>query len=107
MVNMAVKKSTENAVLYASADAVTDNTVNNADNTVNNADNANTADSEVNTGENSKDDEKASRFKKEQILKSKKYENYTDVLNVVLGESKYTIDEVDNLLKEFFNKEVK
>lgn len=97
---MAVKKSTENAVLYAETDAGTDNTVNSADN-------GNAADSEVNTEENSKDNEKASKFKKEQILKSKKYENYADVLNVVLGESRYTVDEVDNLLKEFFNKEVK
>lgn len=104
---MAVKKSTENAVLYASTYAGTDNTVNSADNTVNSADNGNAADSEVNTEENSKDNEKASKFKKEQILKSKKYENYADVLNVVLGESRYTVDEVDNLLKEFFNKEVK
>lgn len=43
---------------------------------------------------------------KEQIIESKHYSKYVDILNIVLGNRKYTFTEVDSLLKEFLNKEV-
>lgn len=94
---MAVKKATENTALYEETETMGGNTANNAAAPV----------SEANTEKDRKEDENVNRFEKEQIIKSKKYENYKDILNVVLGESRYTIDEVDKLIKEFFEKEVK
>lgn len=51
---------------------------------------------------------KESTYTKEQILKSKKYKDRKDVLNVVLKEdSTYTLKEVDNAIKTFMKREVK
>lgn len=47
-------------------------------------------------------------FTKAQLLKSKKYSERVDLLNVLLEDSKtYTSKEVDELVKDFMNKEVK
>ena len=49
-----------------------------------------------------------STYSKEQVLKSKKYKNRKDVLNVVLKDDKvYTLKEVDKLIDGFMKKEVK
>ncbi len=45
-------------------------------------------------------------YTKEQIIESKKYAKYIDILNTILGNRKYTFSEVDNLLKDFLSKEV-
>lgn len=51
---------------------------------------------------------KETAYTKEQILKSKKYKDRKDVLNVVLKEdSTYTLKEVDNAIKTFMKREVK
>lgn len=51
---------------------------------------------------------KVSKFNKSQLLKSKKYIDKTDVLNVILEEGKeYAIKEVDLLIDDFMKKEVK
>ena len=47
-------------------------------------------------------------FTKSQIIHSKVYEDYRDFLTVVLKwNKKYTKDDVDNIIKKYFNKEVK
>lgn len=47
-------------------------------------------------------------FTKAQLLKSRKYSERVDLLNVLLEDSKtYTSKEVDELVKDFMNKEVK
>lgn len=47
-------------------------------------------------------------YKKDQILKSKKYSDRVDVINVLLSENEtYTISQVDKLIKDFMNSEVK
>ena len=46
------------------------------------------------------------RYTKEQIVESKQYKGYVDVLNTILGDRKYTLSEVNNLLNEFLSKEV-
>ena len=47
-------------------------------------------------------------FTRAQLLKSKKYSERVDILNVLLEDSKtYTSKEVDELVKDFMNKEVK
>lgn len=47
-------------------------------------------------------------FTKAQLLKSKKYSERVDILNVLLQDGKaYTSKEVDELVKDFMNKEVK
>lgn len=46
-------------------------------------------------------------FTKEQILSSQKYKHRKDVVNVVLKDEKYTLDEVDTLIEKFMKKEVK
>jgi hypothetical protein len=45
-------------------------------------------------------------YAKEQIIESKRYSKYVDILNTVLGNRKYTFTEVDSLLNDFLNKEV-
>lgn len=51
---------------------------------------------------------KEATFTKAQLLKSKKYSERVDLLNVLLEDSKtYTSKEVDELVKDFMNKEVK
>lgn len=45
-------------------------------------------------------------YTKEQIIESKRYSEYIDILNTVLGNRKYTFTEVDGLLEEFLTKEV-
>ena len=45
-------------------------------------------------------------YTKEQIISSKRFNGYADILNTVLGNRKYTFTEVDSLLNEFLNKEV-
>lgn len=45
---------------------------------------------------------------KDQILKSEKYSDRVDVINVLLSENEtYTISQVDKLIKDFMNSEVK
>lgn len=51
-------------------------------------------------------EQKETSFTKKQIVESKQYKAYIDVLNTILGDRKYTITEVNNLLKEFLSKEV-
>lgn len=47
-------------------------------------------------------------FAKEQLLKSKKYTDKKDLLNVLLEEGKtYTAKAVDDLIDSFLKKEVK
>lgn len=47
-------------------------------------------------------------FTKAQLLKSKKYSERVDILNVLLQHGKaYTSKEVDEIIKTFMNKEVK
>lgn len=47
-------------------------------------------------------------FTKAQLLKSKRYSERVDLLNVLLEDGKtYTSREVDELVKDFMNKEVK
>ena len=54
-----------------------------------------------------KKNETNTSFTKEQLYDSKKYEMQKDILGVMLEEDKeYTFDEVDNLIKEFFKREV-
>lgn len=45
-------------------------------------------------------------YLKDQITSSKKYLNYVDVLNTILDNRRYTLREVDQLLKEFLESEV-
>ena len=45
-------------------------------------------------------------FSKEQILGSKKFANRKDILNVLLKDETYSIDDIENIIKEFLNKEV-
>lgn len=46
-------------------------------------------------------------FSKEQILGSKKFANRKDILNVLLKDDEtYSIDDIENIIKEFLNKEV-
>lgn len=47
-------------------------------------------------------------YSKSQIIHSKVYENYRDFLTGVLkGNKKYTKDDVNNIIKKYFNEEVK
>ena len=47
-------------------------------------------------------------YSKSQIIHSKVYENYRDFLTGVLkGNKKYTKDDVNNIIKKYFNDEVK
>lgn len=47
-------------------------------------------------------------FTKAQLLKSKKYSERVDLLNVLLQDDKaYTSNEVEKLIETFMNKEVK
>lgn len=47
-------------------------------------------------------------FSKDELLSSKKYRGYKDVLMVTLDDAKrYTIEEVEKEIEFFFNKEVK
>lgn len=49
-----------------------------------------------------------SSYTKEQILKSKRFANRKDALYVLLeDDKKYTLEEVDKILKDFYKKEVK
>ena len=51
---------------------------------------------------------KEATFTKAQLLKSKKYSERIDLLNVLLENDKaYTSKEVDKLIETFMNKEVK
>lgn len=55
-----------------------------------------------------KEETKEATFTKAQLLKSKKYSERVDLLNVLLEDGKaYTSKEVDELVKDFMNKEVK
>ncbi|MDO4728436.1 MAG: hypothetical protein Q4B43_05455 [Bacteroidota bacterium] len=48
------------------------------------------------------------RFTKEQILKSKRFSDRKDLLNISLENNKtYTIEEVSKIVKEFMNKDFK
>ena len=67
------------------------------------ADSGAESNSDVNTIDEAEDEV---RFSRDQIVKSKKYKKYADMLNTLLGDSKYGIDEVDSIIKEFLNKEV-
>lgn len=47
-------------------------------------------------------------FSKDELISSKKYRGYQDVLMVTLDDAKrYTIEEVEKEIEFFFNKEVK
>lgn len=47
-------------------------------------------------------------FTKDQFYNSKKYEEYKDLIQILLEEDKnYTFEEVDSMIKEFLKKEVK
>lgn len=47
-------------------------------------------------------------FSKDELMSSKKYRGYQDVLMVTLDDAKrYTIEEVEKEIELFFNKEVK
>lgn len=47
-------------------------------------------------------------FTKSQLIKSKRYADRTDILNVILEDGKnYTIKEVEKLIDGFMKKEVK
>lgn len=47
-------------------------------------------------------------FSKDELMSSKKYRGYQDVLMVTLDDAKrYTIEEVEKEIEFFFNKEVK
>lgn len=67
------------------------------------ADSGAESNSDINTIDEAEDEV---RFSRDQIVKSKKYKKYADMLNTLLGDSKYGIDEVDSIIKEFLNKEV-
>lgn len=46
-------------------------------------------------------------YTKEQILKSKKYKNRTDLLNTILQDNKeYTIAQVDSEIEKFMKRKV-
>ena len=48
------------------------------------------------------------KFTKEQLVKSKKYFDKVDLLNVLLQDGQeYTIKQVDELIESFMKKEVK
>ncbi len=47
------------------------------------------------------------KFTKENILKSKKYHNRKDLLNVLLEDKEYTFSEVDALIDKFMKGKVK
>lgn len=50
---------------------------------------------------------KEPKFTKEQLIKSKMYRHYVDVLNVVLEEDKsYSLSEIDKLINDFMNRKV-
>lgn len=47
-------------------------------------------------------------FFKSDLLKSKRYAKYRDILNALLNENEtYTIKRVDKMIKNFLSKEVK
>ena len=47
-------------------------------------------------------------FSKKSILESKKYSEYKDALNVILkDDKKYTFEEIESSLKNFYKTEVK
>lgn len=51
---------------------------------------------------------KVNKFTKEQLLKSKKYTNRKDLLNVLLDDkTTYTTKEVEQKIEEFMKKKVK
>lgn len=51
---------------------------------------------------------KKTKFKKEDFLKSKDFIDFKDALNVILeDEEMLTKEEVNDRLKDFYNKEVK
>lgn len=48
------------------------------------------------------------KYSKEQILKSKRYAHRKDLLNISLEEDKeYSFKEIDKIIEDFMNKEVK
>lgn len=48
------------------------------------------------------------KFSKEQILKSKKYENERDVINALLKEDKkYSFSDIDKLINDFMKGKVR
>lgn len=56
----------------------------------------------------SKAKSKEPTFTKEQILKSEKYKDRKDILNVILNDdSFYTIKEIDSAIDRFMKREVK
>ncbi len=53
-----------------------------------------------------KEDSILVKFTKEQIINSKKYNKYKDLLNAVLKETSYSTDEVEQKIKEFMKRKV-
>ncbi|MEG6615388.1 hypothetical protein V6C27_02950 [Peptococcaceae bacterium 1198_IL3148] len=46
---------------------------------------------------------KKAKYTKHQLVKSKKYANYRDALNAILADGEtYTLIQVDNALKQFY-----
>ena len=50
---------------------------------------------------------KEAKYKKDQILTSAKYASKKDVLNALLDDKEYTLQEVDNLIEKFMKGKVK
>lgn len=46
------------------------------------------------------------KYSKEQLLSSKRFRGYTDILNAVLPKGEYTINDAEASIKEFLSKEV-
>ena len=47
------------------------------------------------------------KFKKEEILRAKRYKKRRDLLEVLLEENKeYSLNEVDKIIEDYLNKEV-
>lgn len=47
------------------------------------------------------------KFSKSQIINSKRYRNRRDLLNAILEDKHYSMDEVDTLIEKFMKGEVK
>ena len=53
-------------------------------------------------------EKKKPRFTKQQIVKSARYKDQPDLVNALLqADQEYTLDQVDKIITEYLNKEVK
>ena len=54
-----------------------------------------------------KEESTETKYLKEQIIKSNKYKNRVDILNVLLkNNEQYTLSEVDKIIKKFMERKV-